>query len=69
MKTEIEYLPSAYLLCCEKGHDVQLFKYGGLDCTNYVEELLCTHCGLTPEQIQMLTIGDDIPKAWVEAQK
>jgi len=57
---DIEYLPSAYLLCCESGHE---FKFFGEDL------LMCERCGLTPEQVQRLTIGDNIPKAIVGVQQ
>ena len=55
---KIEYIPSAYLICCDKGHDIKLFG----------DEYMCAVCVLTPEQIQFLTIGDGIPKAVFESE-
>ena len=53
---DIEYLPSAYLFCCESGHNIQLFATGEQD-----GEFICAQCGLTLKQIQELTIGDGLP--------
>ena len=60
---KIEYIPSAYLLCCENGHEIEFFEYDG------AEALMCMRCGLTPAQIQELTIGGAVPSMLIEVQK
>ena len=52
-KMKIEYIPSAYLICCDKGHDIKLFG----------DVYICSVCGLRIDQIQRLTIGDEFPRA------
>jgi len=56
---KITYIPSAYLICCEEGHDMQMFE----------DEWLCAKCVLTAEQIQRLTVGDGIPLAIFESEE
>jgi len=54
---EIEYIPSAYHYCCERGHKMAHFDDG---VRSYC---LCEQCGLLDSQIQRLTVGESVPKA------